>query len=715
VPCDASQPEEAKLNPIGLVRFTVGRESCSIWKAERGIVLSRFGGWLALGAVVFFSLSGCGGSSSPTINPTPIISSISPEHTTAGGGAFQLNVVALDIEKSSVVNWNGSPRTTTPDPNTGQLVAQILASDIANPGSAEITVATPSPGGGTSNSLTFFIDPPDNPVPTISSLNPPSATAEGMAFSLMVTGTNFVSNSSVNWNGSPRTTTFGSATQLTASILASDIATAGSANVTVSTPAPGGGTSAPVAFSITVGASVPVGSKSIAFSLVSVGAFGDASNGPSGAPRMDEAGRFVAFESAATNLLASGTKAGVFVRDTCRGAAHCTPETVAVDVARSGEGPNGGLGRGLAISADGRYVAFSSRATNLVSSSFHAGPQIFLRDTCLGGAAASNCTPTTTLISVALDGMPGDAASEFPSVSAGGRYVAFASAASNLVAGAGASAAQIYVRDTCLGSTTASCVPRTILVSSDVSGGAGKGASLQSSISRDGRFVAFDSVAPNLVAGLFSGSPNVFLRDTCLGQSAASGCAPFTALVSVSSDDSAADGASFSPAISDYGRYVAFVTQADNIAEGDTSHAQWIMVRDTCLNVPQTESCAPMSRLISTQAFGQAHTPFISGDGRFVSYVADGGSALGGAIRAFLGDTCLGADASSACVPRTSLIATSGPGKASELFGGVSGLGVPVSLDGEAIALFSIGPVPGFKGSLNGVGDVLIGVISAAP
>ena len=503
---------------------------------------------------------------------------------------------------------------------------------------------------------------------------------------------------------------------ITASILASDIATAGSANVTVSTPAPGGGTSAPVAFSITGGASVPVSSKSAAFhACVGECIWRCVEMGRAERHGWIRRGGSWRLNRRRQICLASGTKAGVFVRDTCRGAAHCTPETAAVDVARGGDGPNGGLGRGLAISADGRYVAFSSLATNLVFGSFHAGPQIYLRDTCLGGAAASNCTPTTTLISVGSKGMPGDAASEFPSVSAGGRYVAFASAASNLVAGASASAAQIYLRDTCLGSAPADCVPRTILISQDAAGGAGKGASLQASISRDGRYVAFDSAAPNLVAGSFSGSSNVFLRDTCLGESAPAGCAPFTALVSVSLEGFAADGASFTPAISDYGRYVAFVTRAGNIAEGDASHAQKIVVRDTCLNVPQAESCAPKSSLISAPGSGNAHTPFISGDGRFVSYIADGGGALGGSIRVFLGDTCVGTRASSACVPRTSLIAPSGPGKTSELAGGLFGFGAPVSLDGEAIALFSTGPVPGLKGNLNGVGDVLIGVMSAAP
>jgi hypothetical protein len=637
---------------------------------------------------------------------------MSPEHTTAGGAAFQLNVVALDIVKSSVVNWNGSPRTTTPDPNTGQLVAQILATDVATPGTAEVTIVTPTPGGGTSSGLTFFIDPPDNPVPTISSLNPASTAAGGAAFSLMVTGTGFMSNSSVNWNGSPRTTTFGSDTQLTASILASDIATSGSANVTVSTPAPGGGTSAPVAFTITGGAAVPVGSKAAMFTLVSLSATGDAANGPSGAPRMDQTGRFVAFESTATNLLRGGMKNEVFLRDTCLGASNCTPETVGVDVARGGGGPNGGLGRGLAISADGRYVAFSSHATNIVSGQFRAGPQIYLRDTCAGDDASSNCSPSTILISVGLNGMPGDAASEFPSVSAAGRYVAFASGASNLVSGVSGGIAQIYLRDTCLGSAPDDCIPRTILISADAAGRPGKGASLEASISRDGRYVAFDSEAPNLVAGSLAGSSNVFLRDTCLGERRE--CSAFTALVSVSAEGFAADGESFSPAISAYGRYVTFVTRANNIVDGDASHAQKIMMRDTCLHAGQAESCAPRSSLISTPGSGEAHAPFISGDGRFVTYVVHDGSTPGGTIRAYLRDTCAVSAAAQGCAPRTNLIARSGAGDTGELAGGGSRFGAPVNLDGDVIALFNTGPVPGMKGKFNGAGDVLIGVMPEA-
>lgn len=670
----------------------------------------RLGMRLAIGALIVCGFFGCGGS--PTVNPTPIISTISPEHAIAGGAAFQLNVVALNVETTSTVDWNGSPRTTTTDPNTGQLVAQILATDITTPGSAEITVVTPAPGGGISNDITFFIDAPANPAPTISNLSPSSVAPGGMAFTLTVTGGGFISSSSVNWNGSPRVTTFVNSMQLTATILASDIATAGTANITVTNPAPGGGTSAVAVFTIASGASVPAAKEGM-FALVSATASGDPGNGPSGDPRMDQSGRFVAFESTATNLLESGTKAEVFVRDTCLATEDCTPETVGVDVTRAGGAPNGGLGRGLAISADGRYVAFSSHATNLVSGQFREGPQIYLRDTCSGTAASAKCVPATTLISVSLNGAAGDAASEFPSVGAAGRYVVFASSASNLVAGVEAGVPQIYLRDACIGSGTKDCVPHTILISQDAAGHPGKGVSLQASISRDGRYVAFDSVASNLVAGTFSGASNVFLRDTCLGQTAGSDCRPFTALVSVNADGPGADGASFAPAISGDGRYVAFATRAGNAATGDAGRAQKIVVRDTCITAPATESCAPQTALVSSGSFGDAHSPFISADGRFVTYVTDDGSSSLGAIRVFLRDTCAGGVASAACVPHTGLIAVSGPGKRNDLAGGKSRFGAPVSLDGNAVALFSTGPVSGLKGNLSGAGDVLIGILPA--
>ncbi|MFQ3660935.1 MAG: IPT/TIG domain-containing protein, partial [Chloroflexaceae bacterium] len=118
----------------------------------------------------------------------------------------------------------------------------IPASDIATPGTASVTVFNPAPGGGASNALTFTINA-SNPVPTLSSLSPASATAGGAGFTLTVNGTGFVNGAVVRWNGANRPTTFVSATQLTATIPASDIATPGTASVTVFNPAPGGGLS----------------------------------------------------------------------------------------------------------------------------------------------------------------------------------------------------------------------------------------------------------------------------------------------------------------------------------------------------------------------------------------------------------------------------------------------------------------------------------------
>src|SRR5262249_54094092 len=92
-------------------------------------------------------------------------------------------------------------------------------------------------------SATFTVNAASNPVPTVTSVSPNTASTGGVGFTLTVNGTGFVSNSVVNFSGNAKTTTFVSATQLTASILAADIATAGTKPVTVTNPAPGGGTS----------------------------------------------------------------------------------------------------------------------------------------------------------------------------------------------------------------------------------------------------------------------------------------------------------------------------------------------------------------------------------------------------------------------------------------------------------------------------------------
>jgi hypothetical protein len=180
-------------------------------------------------------------------NPVPTLTSISPTSATAGGAAFTLTVNGTNYVASSVVNFNGSARTTTVVSAT-QLTAGITAADIATAGSFPITVFNPAPGGGTSSAINLAVN---NPVPTITTLSPAGATVGGAAFALTVNGTGFVNGATVNFNGAARTTTFVSATQVTAAITAGDIASVGSVPVTVTNPAPGGGTSSAVNFSVT--------------------------------------------------------------------------------------------------------------------------------------------------------------------------------------------------------------------------------------------------------------------------------------------------------------------------------------------------------------------------------------------------------------------------------------------------------------------------------
>jgi hypothetical protein len=181
--------------------------------------------------------------------PVPTTTSLAPASATAGGPAFTLIVNGTNFVNGSVVRWNGANRTTTFVSAT-QLTAAIPATDIITAGTAQVTVFNPTPGGGTANAQTFTINAVPNPVPTMTNLAPTSATAGSAALMLTVNGTNFVPGSAVRWNGTDRTTTFVSATQLTATIPATDIATAGTAQVTVFNTAPGGGTANAQTFTI---------------------------------------------------------------------------------------------------------------------------------------------------------------------------------------------------------------------------------------------------------------------------------------------------------------------------------------------------------------------------------------------------------------------------------------------------------------------------------
>ncbi|MBL8207984.1 MAG: IPT/TIG domain-containing protein, partial [Blastocatellia bacterium] len=182
-------------------------------------------------------------------NPAPTISSLSPASVIVGSSSFALTVNGANFVSNSEVRWNGATRPTT-FLSTAQLSAMISANDVAAVGSANVTVFTPTPGGGTSNALTFTISPLPNPVPTITNLNPNAATAGSGAFTLTVNGTGFVNGVKVQWNGGDLATTFVNDKQVTATISASLIAAAGSASIIVVNPAPGGGPSNALSFTI---------------------------------------------------------------------------------------------------------------------------------------------------------------------------------------------------------------------------------------------------------------------------------------------------------------------------------------------------------------------------------------------------------------------------------------------------------------------------------
>jgi uncharacterized protein (TIGR03437 family) len=159
-----------------------------------------------------------------------VVAAVSPSSVAAGSPGFTLTVTGTGFVSGSVVQWNGAPVTTSFVSPT-QLTAQIPASLVATFGTATVRVVNPS--AVLSNSLTFTIAAP---TPAISALSPNSVAAGGPAFSLTITGSGFVSGATVQWNGSPLATTFVSATQLTALVLAANVATASSASVTVLNP-----------------------------------------------------------------------------------------------------------------------------------------------------------------------------------------------------------------------------------------------------------------------------------------------------------------------------------------------------------------------------------------------------------------------------------------------------------------------------------------------
>ena len=179
-------------------------------------------------------------------NDVPVLTALDPATAIVGGAGFTLTVTGANFLSNSVVNWNGQDLPTQ-YVSANKLTATVPASDLTSAGNVSVTVFNAPPGGGVSNPLTFTAL---NPLPAIAALDPGSVIAGSPAFTLKINGSNFVKSSVVRWNGSDRATTFVSSSQLTITVPATDIATAGTAALTVFSPTPGGGASAPVTFTI---------------------------------------------------------------------------------------------------------------------------------------------------------------------------------------------------------------------------------------------------------------------------------------------------------------------------------------------------------------------------------------------------------------------------------------------------------------------------------
>jgi Tol biopolymer transport system component len=324
--------------------------------------------------------------------------------------------------------------------------------------------------------------------------------------------------------------------------------------------------------------------------IVSISSNGTPGNTSSRYPSISADGQFVAFQSWASNLVANDTNnaVDVFVHD------RQTGQTTRVSVASNGAEANGNdYFMYPAISADGRYVAFQSDASNLVANDTNNEPDIFVHDRQTG---------QTTRVSVASDGAQGNGWAVSPSLSGDGRYVAFMSKSNNLVSEDTNGSVDIFLHDQLAGQTTRLSVSSNGTQGNDWSG--------TPSISVGGRYIAFKSVATNLVGGDTNGLMDVFVHDRVLQQ---------TARISVASDGSEANGHSsysFPPSITADGRYVSFDSVATNLVIGDTNGVDDVFIHDR-----QTGQTARVSISSNgTQGNGPSDNATVSSDGKHIVF-----------------------------------------------------------------------------------------------
>jgi hypothetical protein len=313
------------------------------------------------------------------------------------------------------------------------------------------------------------------------------------------------------------------------------------------------------------------------------GATGNGASSVFRVPSLSTDGRYALFESDSTNLTGGNVPGGqMYLRD------RSTATTEVVSTGPWGDGD--GTSDHATITADGSLVAFSSASNNLVWGDSNLLVDIFLRDRAAG---------TTTRISLSPTGFQTNGPSALPRITPDGRFVVFWSSASNLVSGDTNAMSDVFVYDVSAGTIERDSV--------DSSGAEGNGSSKVGAISADGRFVAFDSVATNLVSGDTNGAADIFVHDRTTG---------VTERVSVDSAGGEADRNSSGPSISSDGGFVAFQSYATNLVSGDTNGREDIFVHDRSTGTTTRVSVDSNG----TEADLDSHSPKISASGATVAF-----------------------------------------------------------------------------------------------
>jgi Tol biopolymer transport system component len=323
-------------------------------------------------------------------------------------------------------------------------------------------------------------------------------------------------------------------------------------------------------------------------------------------------GRFVAFMSYATNLVAGDTNGDldVFVRDRANGT------TERVSVRSSGKQVHGDSSE-PAISADGVCVAFTSSSAFLVNGDLNGVSDVFVHDRATG---------KTERVSVDSAGVEGNGGSSRPAISSDGRYVAFLSGASNLVAGDTNGAGDVFVHDRVTGVTER--------VSVDSAGAEANGSSSAVAFSADGSTVVFQSRATNLDSNPIQGWDSIFVHDRNTGA---------TERQSVDSSGAAATSHCWSPAISGDGEVVVFVSDATNLVPNDFNWMADVFVHERATGATFLASVDSYG----AQANWDSDGPAISADGRTVAFSTKSSNLVPGdddsIVDVFLHDLASGA------------------------------------------------------------------------